>query len=380
MSNNPAITNRSLPSAPAKRRLTPGRPTTYQFDGLFLPSIPWELKTEGIAWYEMENGPNELGTLFRNLRRHDVDHMRSFQSVLPHILKKMPPSTAEQFAAAAQAAKEGAFTDELLEQMPGSWACYRMGAVNGRSPYVDEYVLIEAESKAAEKIMQKGNYRQAAELVQNNSNLRHYWSGDALQGLADATTPNETLRPRLQAWLQLQVDVLAKWSMREQKALQAQHHCGSLECLLTGLQNKDAAAPGSQWLRAMVSLTEAKSLARMLKQVRNETDPRHLPSEATIKRWSRGSMFPVPSPKLEKLVDRVSHRAAIAKPSVDRSELFESLRWYYWAARRFDSILWFASLLYVRSPTSFSNTQALTPSGWLRAEFKRLQSYHAPAI
>lgn len=380
MSNNPVIKNRSLPSAPAKPRLTPGRPTTYQFDGLFLPSIPWELKTEGIAWYEMENEPNELGTLFRNLRRHDVDLMSSFQSVLPHILKKIPSSTADQFAAAAQAAKEGAFTDELLEQMPGNWACYRMGAANGKSPYVDEYVLIEAESKAAETAMQEGNYRQAAELVQNNPRLRHYWSDDALQGLADAAIPNETLRPRLQAWLQLQVDVLAKWSMRNQRALQAQQDCGNLEYLLDGLRNDDVVAPGAQWLREMVRLTEAKSLARMLKQVRNETNPRHLPSEATIKRWSRGSMFPVLSPKLEKFVERVSHRAAIAKPSVDRSALFESSMWYYWAARRLDSILWFATLLHAGSSTSVSNKHAPTPSGWLRAEFKRLQSYHATAI
>lgn len=372
--------NKTVGSASVRRRLTPGRPTIYQFEGLFLPAIPWELKTEGIAWYEMENEPNELGTLFRNLRRHDVDLTSSLHSVLPRILKQMPPRTAEQFVAAAQAAKKGVLTAELLEQMPGNWACFRMGAANGKSPYVDEYVLIESESKAAETAMQEGNYRRAAELVQNNSSLRRHWSDDALQGLADARTPNETLRPRLQAWLQLQVDVLAKWSMREQKALQAQHNCGNLEYLLAELHNEDAVAPGAQWLRAMVRLTEAKSLARMLKQVRNETDPRHLPSEATIKRWSRGSMFPVLSPKLEKFVERVSHRAAIAKPSVDRSALFESSMWYHWAARRFDSILWFAALLHTGSPTSVSNKHVHTPSGWLRAEFKRLQSYYAPAI
>lgn len=72
---------------------------------------------------------------------------------------------------------------------------------------------------------------------------------------------------------------------------------GSLEHLLTGLREEAQAAPGAMWLRAMTQLTKAHSLAEMLALVRKETDPSTLPSEATIKRWSRGSQFPVPSQK-----------------------------------------------------------------------------------
>lgn len=338
------------------------------------------MKTEGIAWHEMENQPNEVGTLFRNLRRQDVDPTRSLLSLLPIIQEKMPVRTAAQFKAAAQTVNAGAFTDELLAKMPGNWACFRMGAVNGRSPYLDEYVLIEAEGQAADAALHEGDYRRAAELIQSGSGLRQYWSDEALQGLASATTPNETLHPRLQAWLQLQVGVLAKWSMRDQRALQAQHYCGNLESLLAEVRADDSAAPGTRWLHAMVRLTKAQSLAKMLALVRNETALCDLPSEATIKRWSRGSLFPMPSLKLEKFMERVSRRAAIADRNVDPAKVLESARWYYWAARRFDSVLWFATLAHrgSSSPTPDSGKHTHAPSAWLRAEFKRLQRYHAP--
>lgn len=373
------MNKKTLASASARRRPTPGRPTTYQFQGLFLPSIAWELKTEGIAWYEMENEPNKLGTLFRNIRRHDVDPTKSLLSLFPLIQEHMPPSTAAQFEAAVRAAKGGASIEDMLEQMPGNWACFRMGAANVKSPYFDEWVIVEAESKAADAALHEGNYRRAAELVKNNSSLRQYWSDEALQGLAGATTSNETLPARLRAWLQLQVDVLAKWSTREQRALQAQHDCGNLEYLLAGLRGDNLAVPGAQWLRAMIRLTKAPSIAKMLELVRNETDSRDLPSEATIKRWSRGSMFPMPSPKLEKFVERVSRRAAIANKNLDAADVFESARWYYWAARRFDSVLWFAALSQsgLPSPTPDGGQHTNAPSAWLRTEFKRLQSDHA---
>lgn len=344
-----------------------------------MPSIAWELKTEGIAWHEMENEPGELGTLFRNMRRHDVDPAVSLLSLLPIIQEQMLPITSAQFEAAAQAVKEGTFTDELLEQMPGNWACFCMGAANGKSPYLNKYIVIEVESKAADAALYEGDYRRAAELIQRSPSLRQYWSDEALQGLADATTNTETLRPRLRAWLQLQVDVLAKWSMQEPRALQVQHDCGNLELLLTGLRDDDAAVPGALWLRAMVRLTKARSLAKMTKQVRNETLFSDLPSEATIKRSSRGSGFPVQSPKLEKFVERVSRRAASGDSNLDHSKVFESAMWYHWAARRFDSMLWFATLSNTGSPslTPDSDKHTHAPSAWLRAEFERLQSYHA---
>lgn len=337
------------------------------------------MKTEGIAWHELENEPKEIGTLFRNMRRQDVDPTDSLFKLLPIIQKKMPPSVAVQFEVAARAAKEGTFTDELLIQMPGGWAYFCMGAANWKSPYFDEYVRIEAESKAADAALNDGDFRRVADLVQNNSSLSQYWSDATLQCLASATTHDQTLRPRLLAWLQLQVDVLAKWSIQDRRALQAQQDCGSLEYLLTELRSDDSAAPGALWLRAMVLLTKAKSLPNMLEQICNKTKLSDLPSEATIKRWNRGIKFPMPSPKLEKFVEGVSFRAAVADKNLKRTEVFESARWYYWAARRFDSILWFATLLHSGSiaPRPDSSKHIHAPSVWLRTEFKRLQRYHA---
>lgn len=366
-------------SVSAQHRLTPGRPTTYKFYGLFLPSIEWEMKIEGIAWYDLENEPNELGTLFRNMRRQDVDPTHCLLSVMPRILGKMPPDIAAQFEAVVQALKEGAVTDEPSTQLPGKWAYFRMGAANSKSPFFDEYVRIEAESQAADAALYGGDFRRAAQLIQGNSSLRPYWNDAALQGLANATTHDKTLRPRLWAWLQLQVSVLAKWSMRE-PAMQVQQDCGSLSDLLSGLRDDDdSSAPGAQWLRTMVRLTRAKSLAKMLALVRYEADL-DLPSEATIKRWSRGSIFPVSSPKLEKFAQRVIDRAVINDPKVNRAEVFESVKWYYWAARRFNSLLWFATMLHSESPTAppDSAKHPSAPSAWLRAEFRRLQSDHAP--
>ena len=133
------------------------------------------------------------------------------------------------------------------------------------------------------------------------------------------------------------------------------------------------------WLRAMVRLTKARSIAETLRLVRNETIPEDLPSEATIKRWSRGSLFPVPSQKLEKFVQRVSCRAAIADQNLDPTDVFDSARWYHWAAHRFDSVLWFAALSHsgITSPTTDGDHRIHAPSAWLRAEFKRLQGYYA---
>lgn len=338
------------------------------------------MKSNGFAWHELENAPNELGTLIRNMRRQDVDPTGSLLSVLPIIQKIMPSSAAVQFEAFARAFGEGSVTDELLAQMPGVWASFRMGASKGKPPYLDEYVLIEAQCQGVDAALHEGNYRRAAELIQSIPSLRQYWSDDALQGLASATTINEILRPRLQAWLQLQVDVLAKWSMRDPRALQAQHHCGNLAYLLTALRDDDSAAPGALWLRAMIRLTKAKSLAKMIEQVRKETHFSDLPSEATIKRWSRASIFPVQSLKLEKFVERVSRRAVIADFKLDHSEVFESAMWYHWAARRFDSMLWFATLSHVGSllPTPDIGKHTHAPSAWLRSEFKRLQSHHSP--
>lgn len=374
------MNKKSIASTSARRRLTPGRPTAYQFQGLFLPSIEWEMKSEGFPWHELENEPNELGTLIRNLRRQDVDPTGSLLKVLPIIQKMMPPSTAVQFEALARAVEEGSVTDEMLAKMPGKWASFRMGAAKDKSPYLDEYVQIEDQCQGADTALHEGNYRRASELVRSIPSLRQYWSEEALQDLASATTINEALRPRLQAWLQLQVDVLAKWSMREPRALQTQHHCGNFAYLLTDLRDDDSAAPGALWLRAMIRLTKAKSLAEMIEQVRNETLHSDLPSEATIKRWSRASMFPVQSPKLENFVERVSRRAVIADSNLNHSEVFESAMWYHWAARRFDSMLWFATLSHVGSllPTPDIGKHTHAPSAWLRAEFKRLQSHHAP--
>ena len=221
-----------------RQRLTPGKPTKYQFQGLFLPSIVWEMKLEGFPWHELENEPNELGTLIRNMRRQDVDPTNSLSSILPILLEKLPSNFVSQFQAVAQAVKDGKFTDEMLTQLPGNWACFRMGAPNWRSPYFNEYVLIEAETKAADLALQEGNYRFAAELVQNSPHLRQYWNKDTIRSLASATTPEETLRPRLLAWLHLQVDVLAKWSTQDPVALQTQRDCGSLDYLLVAVRKR----------------------------------------------------------------------------------------------------------------------------------------------
>lgn len=363
--------------ASVRQRPTPGRPTKYQFEGLFLPSIAWEMKSEGFPWHELENEPNELGTLFRNIRRQDVDPRDSLRSILSKVHEALPSSTAAQFQAAARAVKDGKFTDDLLAQLPGNWACFCMGAPNVKSPYFNEYVLVEAECKTADAALHEGNYRHAAELVQNSARLHRYWNEETIKSLASATTPAETLRPRLRAWLQLQVDVLAKWSTQDPVALQTQRDCGSLENLLTGLREDAQAAPGAMWLRAVTRLTKAHSLTGMLALVRKETDPSTLPSEATIKRWSRGSQFPVPSQKLETFVQRVSRRAAIADQNLTYAGAFESVRCYYWAAQRFNSVLWFATLSHSGTGSPKREDGVHAPSAWLRGEFKRLQKWHA---
>lgn len=125
----------------------------------------------------------------------------------------------------------------------------------------------------------------------------------------------------------------------EADAAQALTLCGTAEKLLGGAQ----VLPGVQWLKMAKQLTGASSLTNLREQLlRDGTVHDGLPSEATIKRWSRGSVFPQQTPALQVFVKRVAERAHIRDPAVSADQAYAALAHMYRIANRLQHTHWFA--------------------------------------
>ena len=329
-----------------------GRPTPYAFHGLFLPSIAWEMKVEGIAWHRMETEPGEVGTLFRNMRRKDVS-VRQMAANLRAIIQSLDPHNDQARALceacvdalSGEAVLSDAAADLAMTRMPGLWGSFVSGMRDEEdwpTPFMKAYVEIERLSTAADAALAAGRFAEAASLVKDTPALRRYWPDGQLELLACATTAQETLGARLHAWLQLQLSVVAERATCSRVAMEAQELCGAYATLLDG----DVLAPGARWLSAAKHLAGAGTLVQLRRQLMADgTDPQALPSEATIKRWSRGSLFPQRSETLKTFIERVADRAHVRAPQVSAHQALSALVRSYGAALRLDHAAVFARLL-----------------------------------
>lgn len=326
-----------------------GRPKPVAFSGLFLPSYEWEMKIEGVPVHEMEHAAGERGTLLRYLRRQDASHRRIAELAISSLraLAKTNSKVAIHLEAFEALAKSDApLTDEVADRLaatlPGYWGCFSAGArLNpARSLlFISTYVEIEQASVVADAALASGDYGATAEIVRADPTLQIFWCEESLQRLASAQDLRQTLSARLHAWVQLQLCVIAQASIFEADAAQALTLCGTAEKLLGGAQ----VLPGVQWLKMAKQLTGASSLTNVREQLlRDGTVHDSLPSEATIKRWSRGSVFPQQTPALQVFVKRVAERAHIRDPAVSADQAYAALAHMYRIANRLQHTHWFA--------------------------------------
>ncbi len=319
-----------------------GRPTKLAFSGLFLPSIEWEMKIEGLRLHEMEAAPGDVGTLFRHLRRRDVSVSRIAKLALSAVQQRpLESDKAKAFAETVGAVMQSGTrlsdqaADRITANLPGPWGCFLLGMRDDAefpTVFMKKYVETEAASKEADASLALGDFATTAALVRSHPVLRFYWCEEDLDTLARAQNLSETLRPRLHAWLQLQLSIVAQGAVRNPESVQAQELCGNWMELLAD----DLVLPGKHWLRMAKELIGAKSLPKLHQQLLlNGTDPKTLPSNATIKRWSRGVIFPQRTEALQTFIDRVAARAHINRPSVEIDLAYFAVVQAYCAANRF---------------------------------------------
>lgn len=328
------------------------------FSGLFLPSVEWEMKAEGFPWHEMESEPGDFGTLARNLRRRDVSPQRLMKQAI-EALKALGQDNerAITFANALEAGlhagalESNEIADRISGELPGLWGCFIAGIREEPTyptAFMRAYVEIELASKRADAALVVGDFRNAAALVRADPMLNLFWRNHDLDVLATAQTERETLRPRLHAWLQLQLSVVARQAVRHPGAIQAQELCGKYSDLLTGHQIQ----PGVSWLRMAKRLAGAASLAQLREQLLlNSTDPASLPSEATFKRWNRGIIFPQRTDQLRTFIERVAARGHIYRPVLAANKICDALVRMYVTAHRLNHVGFFASLLWQEPAT-----------------------------
>lgn len=344
-----------------------GRPKKVEFSGLFLPSIAWEKKMGGLPPIEFEELPGDVGTMFRHARRKDVS-TRRFADFLQELLKHPLLIAKTEPFLEALVQPDGQISDQvanqILEVLPGDWGCYLLGMRDDPdfpTAHMRRYREVEVHSKAADAALAVGDFGRTADIVCDHPNLRIYWRDEVLSALAQARDLGETLRPRLRAWLQLQISILAERAVRNAETLQAQQITGSWEFLMTG----DRIQPGKHWVGMVKRLVGARSVPDLLRQLQsNITNVEALPSEITVKRWGSGSVLPPFNETLQVFIERVGARAHIHQPSVSSDQAYSAVLKAHAAATRIHHLGSMAALV------------ETNPSDAMRQSFRWWCHYH----
>lgn len=318
-----------------------GRPKRCEFTGIFLPSVEWEMAIEGQPWHELESHPGSVGTLFRHCRREDVS-LGQMLKTMRCAIDELEPRTeaAGQLVQVfkAQISDLLANPDGALQQREAihdKWKWFLSGvAPDEHFPtyFMRRYVEVESASMDAAAAFSRGKYQRAAELIAATPSLQLFWRPQDLDALALAQSVDETKHLRLRAWLELQLSIVADRAMTSAPSTQAQRLCGAWSDLLAG----EVLQPGKHWLRRAKELAGAASLSDLLQQLTAAgTATASLPSEATIKRWSSGSVFPPVHHALGAFATRVAERAHVRRPSLSSEHARDALVRTYSAANRF---------------------------------------------
>lgn len=233
-----------------------------------------------------------------------------------------------------------------LADAPGDWELFTATMPDDDQawpqPFWEAHVHIEKACREAAAALDAGQFARAAELIAGDAQLRIYWADEPLHSLACAETIEQTLRPRIHAWLELEISILARWSLQSPKASAAERMSGPLRAFFEA----EHMHPGSHWLHCAKNFTSAVSLPDLRKRLRGEHPDECLPSLTTLKRWSCGKVFPQRDGKLTRFGQRVAARAHIDHPALRSAEVADVLLTLYLVARRLHTVAWIAKVVH----------------------------------
>lgn len=316
------------------------------------------MKTEGISAQEFENQPGASGTLFRNVRRADVGPPTMLRQLAEHLHAHMAPQNLMsarnkpllgvlevgmsdiQRALPRGQEEVDRVANLWLASAPGDWELFTATMPDDEQAWPqafwDTYVHIEKACREANAALAEGQFGHAAELIADNERLRVYWGEEHLHSLACAQTVEQTLRARAHAWLELEISILARWSLQSPKAAAAERMSGPVRAFFEA----DVLRPGSHWLQCAKAFTTAVSLRDLRKRLLGGHPDEYLPSLTTLKRWSCGAVFPQRDEKLTRFGQRVAERAHVDHPALRSDEVADVLLTLYLVARRLDTAAW----------------------------------------
>ena len=343
-----------------------GRPAKLGFSGLFLPCIEWEMKLEEIPWRDLEDCP-KVGTLMRNARRQDTapDALK-----LEAMITKM--ASGDQLASPQlQLLLHALHADDIalrqVEQL-GAWSCFVLGQRETFSAFSKAYSELEPACARVNEILAAGKFADAASEVMNTAEISIFWRHRAAEFLAKAQSVEQTLAPRLKAWLELQMSVLAKVSLTNEIAKASQCLCGSFRNMLTG----SPAKPGKIIMRHFQQFSGLGSLASLKAAVADLCVELQFPSDATFNRWCSGSIFPAQK-RFEPFLRAAGHLGADKLQGQSYEQLLFA---QFYVARRFTAVLAIADLWRRSGGTSVEkHLGASTPSQWAVESFDHWQQH-----
>lgn len=310
-------------------RVFGGRPTAVSFSGVFLPSVDWELKVEGAPWRSLEADP-EHGSLIRSLRRNTTGRLTpAHAAAIDRMLRKSPERESVRIFQAAIAGDEVAVEATLSW---GPWRTFALGIDFRTKPHVGAYVELERKLLAADTALSMGDFPAVAELLAQDAELRPYWSDSVLDALKRAERLEDTILPRLMAYLELQISCIARAACSDRFATPSEGVV-QLEALL---ELRDL-RPGQQLMRWLRQYVGVKSLSALLRIAEDGDPGAWLPSEATFKRWCSGEVFP-PVDRMRAFVDALLQGTSVersSKKSVGELDV-DAIGAVYWATRRME--------------------------------------------
>ena len=228
--------------------------------------------------------------------------------------------------------------DSALRQLIqlGLWNCFILGQKESFSVFTKTYAELEPACGTASELLASGRFVDAASEVTKNPEISIFWRHGALDSFATAQSLEQTLAPRLKAWLELQMSVLAKVSLTNEFAIASQNMCGLFANMLLG----SPAKPGKTMMRHFQHFAGLESLAKLKAATSNLCAEQHFPSDATFNRWCSGSIFPAQK-RLEPFLQAIGQLGSAQLPGKPGEQLLWT---QFYVARRFTAVLGMADL------------------------------------
>ncbi len=254
-----------------------------------------------------------------------------------------------------------------VEQL-GAWSWFVHGQTEPFSAFSKAYAELDPVCARANGLLAAGKFVDVASEILNTDAISVFWRHGALDELAKAQSVEQTLTPRLKAWLELQMSVLAKVSLNNETAVASQDICGSFRSMLTESPPK----PGKTMMKHYQQFSGLASLAKLKCAVADLCDESQFPSDATFNRWCSGGIFPAQrrfEPFLQALAQLGSKQL--------RGQSGEQLLFApFYVARRFTAVLAMADLWLCAGVISTEkNLGAASPSEWAVESFDHWQHH-----